>query len=342
MSTQKTINSLIISLLVAGATACTEQMSAPTGAKSSTSVGARINGINAVPSNPGYIVRDSGGNRVSNLANSPIRISAINLNPNHVRGGRIYDDFMIELGDASMPTGPNPLAEIGTPTGKATPPTGMAEWLCSACHGFDYEGGVYTYNGGSTNNLLELRDVRGRDEEFVQEMLLNGFDIWDGTAIVNVHNYSAILTEQAIVDVADFVVNEIYDTHAVLRAPTGQALGDHIAGEEIFASPIVDGGVSPLITIDGLGFNCIKCHGDDAKSGTVGINLVTTAWEEPSMFLHRTLFGHPRDQATHGIGFVNDPTVMPGLYEVVLTEGLHFGSPAEGSEVMSHIQMMTP
>lgn len=279
----------------------------------------------------GYIMRDALGNR-TNTSASPITITGGHtaLEPSHVRGARIYDDFFIEL-DAAPP-GPNPLVALGTGATLAD----ADSWRCSQCHGFDYEGGVLTFNNGATNNLLELRDVRNRDEEFVFNLLLTGFDAWDGAGVVNVHNYSGLLSEQAIVDVSDFVVNEIFDTHEFVRAPSSGALGDMDEGMAIYNS-MQTGIVPPLVRVDGSNFNCVDCHGADARSGTAAIDIVAVAWEDPFRFLHRTLFGSPRSLATFP-EFTTDAAVMPGLYEVILTDGLHFGGPEQGSAVMAHVQ----
>ncbi len=281
----------------------------------------------------GFIMRDVLGNRPNTTARpSVITGGHTGLQPSHVRGARIYDDLFIEL-DAASP-GPNPMLAIGAGATLAD----TDSWRCSQCHGFDYEGGVLTFNNGATNNLLELRDVRGRDEEFVFNMLQTGFDAWDGAQVVNVHNYSALLSEQAIVDVSDFVVNEIFDTHEFVRAPASGALGDMVEGMAMYESVAVDA-IPPLARVDGSNFNCVDCHGADARSGTAAIDIAIVAWSDPFRFLHRTLFGSPRSLATFP-GFSVDPMVMPGLYEVILTDGLHFGGPEQGSAIMAHVQAL--
>jgi hypothetical protein len=167
-------------------------------------------------------------------------------------------------------------------------------------------------------------------------MLENGFPAWDGQNFVNVHNYSGLLNEQAITDVADFVVNEIFDTHEFVRAPTSGSLGDGMEGGVIYSSTAT-GAIPPLIRVDGSNFNCVDCHGADARSGTAGVDLVTASFTHPFQWLHRVLFGAPRD--INAIPDPLSPDVMPGLYEVVLTHGLHFGGPEQGAATMAHVQM---
>lgn len=333
MNTFKITFLFLISCLIA--TSCTESLPPATDSgEKNSSVSSRVYAKVPVA---GYIVRDAQGRLTRNAPATPVRspvvgIRAGHLAPSHVRGARIYDNFLIELDQAALP--PNPLLAIGTPNGPA--PTGDDAWRCSQCHGFDYEGGVFTFNNGATNNLLELRDVRGWDEAYVYDMLANGFNAWDGAAVINVHNYTGILTEQAITDVSDFVTNEIFDTHQFVRAPSSGALGDMMEGIAIYES-VATGAIPPLITVDGMNFNCIDCHGADGRSGPAAIDLVASSFADPFQWLHRTLFGSPRSLAAFP-GFVNDPAVMPGLYEVILTDGLHFGGPDQGSAVMMHVQ----
>lgn len=273
-----------------------------------------------------YIVRDGLNNRVtadSDSTNSPL-FGHEALSPSHVRGARIYDDFLIEL--AVPPPGANPLAAL---SGGGVP---ADEWRCSGCHGFDYEG-VAQFNGADIN-LQDLIPVRGRDEESVIHMLQGGFLLGDGTMG---HDYTGILTAQAIVDVADFVVNEIYDTHEFLSAATGVGLGDAEEGAVMWMNDLLPlpTGVAAFIRADGSAFDCAQCH--DGVNTTDLPALKALANAEPFKFLHRTNFGSPRDVLALGFGY-GDPTVMPGLYEVVLTDGLHFGGPEQAGAVMAYIQ----
>jgi len=250
------------------------------------------------------------------------------LDPSHVRGGRVYDDFLIEL-DLASP-GPNPLA--------AAAEGGVAadEWRCSGCHGFDYEG-TTTFNGGAEINLQDLLPVRARDEEFVMNMLNTGFMLSDGTIG---HNYNGILTPQAMVDVADFVINEIYDVHEVLSAATNQALGDPAEGGAMFNDNLaaLPTGVPAFVRADGTAFNCAQCHDGTITTDVAALKVLANA--EPFKFMHRSNFGSPRGAAgkANGDFGYGDNTVMPGLYEVVLTDGLHFGGPEQASATMAFVQ----
>ena len=299
--------------------ACTEQVSNNDGEKAVTF-------DKRVP----YIVKDGLNNRVtsSGSTNTPL-FGHEALSPSHVRGGRIYDDFMIEEAVASP--GPNPLAAL------AEGGVAADEWRCSGCHGFDYEG-VTTFNGGAEINLQDLIPVRGRDEEFVIHMLEGGFLLSDGTTV---HDYTGILDAQAMVDVADFVVNEIYDVHEVLSAATGVALGDLQEGMHLFENDLapLPTGVPEFVRANGSAFNCLQCHdganANPSATDLAGLKLAAAA--DPFKFLHRINFGAPRDEATLGFGY-DDPTVMPGLYEVILTDGLHFGGPQDASAAMHFIQ----
>ncbi|MDH5259552.1 MAG: hypothetical protein OEX07_16170 [Gammaproteobacteria bacterium] len=287
----------------------------------------------------GYILRNDSGERIA-TGNNTILAGHQDLQPSHVRGARIYDDFTIELaGIASPPAGRNPILDIATPTDPAMTPASDADtWRCSHCHGYDYEGGVYTFNNEATNNLLELKDVRGRDEEYVIHMLMDGFNVWNGTTAVNVHNYTGLLSFQAMVDVSDFVVNEIFDTHVYVQAPGSGSANPttHPEGMEFYNSTPV-GAIPPVIRVDGSNFNCVDCHGADGLL-VPGIDLHTLAWTHPFKWLHRVNFGSPRSLQAFP-DFTLDTSVHPGLYEVILTDGLHFGGPEQASALMAHVQM---
>ena len=287
-----------------------------------------------------------------------IRQTHNGLEPSHVRGARIYDDFTIELAGAAGVTIPtaaamNPLWDLGTfakaPPGMTQanmPMAGPGVFTCSGCHGFDYEGGLFTWNAGATNNLLELRDVRGKTEEDVIIVLFNGFNIFDGTKVVNVHNYTSMLTPQAMVDVADFVVNEIIDTHQFIRAPSSESLDTTMSGEALYKQVAQPGEIPPVIRVDGNNFSCIGCHGADGKGAATSpkakaVDLPMLAWKDPFKFLHRTLFGKPRSLNDFP-GFTTSPDVMSGFYETILTDGLHFGGPEQGAATLLYIQTMTP
>jgi len=317
---------LILSLFIQS---CSEQV--PTG-KTNSDTGTLQQRVINSSSGP-YIMRDAQGNLVTNLPGAGAITPLFGhdaLSPSHVRGARIYDDFTIEL---AMPApGTNPLAALA----EGVIPGG--EWLCSSCHGYDYEGTV-TFNGGGEINLQDLIPIRGRDEEYVIHMLNSGFAINNNGVPELVHNYNGILTPQAMVDVADFVVNEIYDTHQVVSAATGIGLGDMMEGNEFYndSGVALPTGVPAYIRADGTFFNCIQCH-DGVISTLDGTALKALAMADPFKFLHRTNFGSPRDEATFGFGYQNT-AVMPGLYEVVLTDGLHFGGPEQAGAIMHYIQM---
>lgn len=315
------------------------------------------------PDNKAFIQRDSAGQlvlaapkaaAVPKTSKAPLpKISAVHLiedhiglQPNHVRGARIYDDFLTEL-DGTV-TVRNPLLDAANEKTLAAKITIPKSYRCGYCHGYNYEGTVFTWNGGATNNLLELRDVRGKTEEDIINFLFTGFQIVDAAGkVTTVHDYSTMLSAQAMVDVADFVVNEIYDTHIYIRAPSSQSLGDGVSGEAIYTSvgAVPPEVINPIIKMDGSNYNCTDCHGVDGKGTNVTtklIDLPTLAWKEPFKFLHRSLFGVPRSQAKVKDGTLLQPNYMPGLYEAVFTDGLFFGAPEHGAATLKYIQSMTP
>ena len=266
------------------------------------------------------------------------------LTPNHVRGARIYDDFLTEL-DKKV-TAENPLLTVAE--GDKTGITKEKSYRCGYCHGFDYESSRFTWNGGG-NSLLELRAARARTEDDVIALLSSGFTMWDGTKVVTAHNYSALLTPQAMVDVADFVVNEIFDTHVYISQAAKASLGSLADGEALYNSAASTTGVHPIVKMDGTNYNCVDCHGTDGKGlgaktpadPTLKIDIAAEAWADPWKFLHRTLFGVPRSLTKYP-GFTKEPSVMSGFYETVLTDGLFMGGPKQGAATLMYVQSLTP
>ncbi|MDH5257122.1 MAG: c-type cytochrome [Gammaproteobacteria bacterium] len=234
-----------------------------------------------------------------------------------ITGGRLYDNWIIESGvDATLAV-PNPLKQLAPDQAAIGLVSDVDSWRCSKCHGFDYEGGVF----GFSNNLVELKSVNKWTFDYVFSVLKNGYSAnIPGLGVTRVHDYGNKMTDHQLWNLADFAVNEIFDTHTYIRAQTGgirEPQGDAVEGNEIY------NGLIEAAFPDGRAFDCISCHGADGKLATeldgTPIDLFEMAWTMPWEFFHRTKFGSPRlPTAITGI--------MPGVLEATRTDGHKHGN----------------
>lgn len=285
------------------------------------------------------------------LAGDITAFAAHGVQANHIEGGRLYDDWVVETGIDTATLEVNPLWSIAPD--QASIPAGVADdphqsWLCSNCHGFDFEGG----RGFAANNLVELKHVRGwapGDPDnflYVYNFLMEGFPaLINGTPMM-VHSYAHFLTadpaatpgltEAEFWDLADFAVEETVDTHQYLQPDTGTAVGSNgnpavgSIGREIFDGP------GP--TIEGQEIDCAMCHGLDGLA-IAAVHLPTLAWEDPWRVFHRIRFGSPRPPGTV-LTPPFDPanTVMPGLLEFLRTDGTPTDN-HDGVDVLEYMQL---
>ena len=279
-------------------------------------------------------------NIVARTTVRPTDIIPPDLVPNHIRGSHLYDNLLIEAGVAGL--GDNPLAAFAVnPAGLAG--TGLAGdegWRCVNCHGYDFEG--MEFLGGATNNILELKEVRGIDEPYVYSVLTSGFDILANGALINVHNYSTILTDLQRADLGDFTAEETFDTHVYLKASAGgtvvnaadlMAYGMEIWNGTVQPNPPLDGGNGSMRDVQGNAFDCATCH--NPTSTITDAQVFTLAKTDPWLFLYRTMWGSPRTGSNPSIG---DITMMPGLLEIVKVNPLYFGEAEDAAAVLAHAQ----
>ena len=260
------------------------------------------------------------------------------LTPNHVKGGRIYDNFIVEL-DA-MITVENNLLQFANPIDPAmVAPTIPEGWSCSHCHGFGYKGGIYTFGNGVTPNLVESLNKRKITEEDIYNLLIYGINVFDGTAHVNTHNYDGILSIQAIVDVADFIVNEIFDPDQYLRTGTNESVINHMPSMFIYkgAADLVKDPDPLAVRVNGIIFTCTECHGVAGRQ-VPNFDLYDLAWKDPYKWMHRTNFGTPRSQMLVPGIFSEGPSIHPGVYEVMLVKDLKFGNSRNTAHLLEYVQ----
>ncbi len=141
------------------------------------------------------------------------------LSGDHLRGAKLYDNWMKELG-ADTPADVHPLWTAAN-AGDTTPST---SWRCVKCHGWNYQGdkgmvGVSAYAGKDANEILAvLKGSTNKD-----------------------HDFSSVMDDQALTDVALYISADQIDTAAYVAV-----VGNADNGKTLFTD------------------NCVECHGPEA------------------------------------------------------------------------------
>jgi thiosulfate dehydrogenase len=185
-----------------------------------------------------------------------------------IRGGKLYDTWWAALG-VDAPTEDQPLWKTQTTNTR----TGADTWRCKECHGWDYKGVEGAYGSGShQTGFVGVMGVAGKDPN---EMLA----ILQGTTHPD-HDFSVVMDEQALADLALFLADELVDDAEVVGADKAALNGSAKAGETFW------------------GVICAECHGpqgtainfgDEVEPEYVGTIGADNPWE----FLHKARFGQP-------------------------------------------------
>jgi mono/diheme cytochrome c family protein len=140
--------------------------------------------------------------------------SGSNLKGDLIRGGKLYDTWWTEIGK-DPPKDTLALFKTQT-TDKAT---GSSTWRCAECHGWDYKGvdGVYA-KGSHMTGFKGILASKGKDPALLLAAL-------QGKTNPD-HDFSKVMAEQDLVDLALFVSKGTIDMAAVLNedgSPKGVA-----------------------------------------------------------------------------------------------------------------------
>ncbi len=184
-----------------------------------------------------------------------------------LRGGLMYDKWWVVLG-ADTPEDDHPLwatQDTNTRSGKDT-------WRCKECHGWDYKGAEGAYSSGShSTGFPGVFSLDGADPSEILDALTGG---------VNPdHDFSTVMDEQALVDMALFISQEMLDSSLVIEDK--MALSDDLeTGEALYLS------------------TCADCHGEDGRQINFGAAddpdyVGTIATDNPWEFIHKMRFGQP-------------------------------------------------
>jgi len=187
-------------------------------------------------------------------------LPAQNLAASVVRGGRLYDNWQMEL-RTLPPSVPHPAYPRAAVYAEDAPRT----WRCKECHGWDYLGrdGGYA-SGAHATGIKGIRGLAGAPLERIIAILRD-----------DTHRYGAVLKQRDLLDLAQFVsLGQIDMDHAIDRT-TRRAQGE------------------PARAADYYGTICASCHGRDGAAIITTMPLGRLANDSPWEALHKIFNGHP-------------------------------------------------
>ena len=186
-----------------------------------------------------------------------------------LRGGLLYDKWWKPLG-LDAPEADHPLWATQTDNTRG----GGDTWRCKECHGWDYKGADGAYSSGSHfTGFAGVIQMAGTDPNEVLAAMQG--------ATNPDHDFSAVMDEQALIDLALFISQEIVD-YSQMVGDDKAALGTDIAtGNDLYQE------------------TCSECHGPDGLAINFGklVNdldyVAGIANGNPWEFLHKARFGQP-------------------------------------------------
>ena len=186
-------------------------------------------------------------------------------------GGRLYDKWWTEQGAVSPPSGNQALWA----TQSTNTRTGGDSWRCKECHAWDYLGKDGAYASGShKTGFAGVYDVRAKSAEALTAALKGATNAQ--------HNFSALLSAQAIEDLVNFMRDGLIDDRDYIDYATKKVKVpvDLAAGNTQFNT------------------TCASCHGRDGKGYNFGTAAApeyigTVAADNPQETLNKIRFGQP-------------------------------------------------
>jgi thiosulfate dehydrogenase len=198
---------------------------------------------------------------------APVITEAPALSGNPVRGGQLYDKWWAVL-ELDEPEGDHPLWA----TQSTNTRSGADTWRCKECHGWDYKGKDGLYGSGShMTGFPGVMNMSGKDPNEALATL-------QGSTSPD-HDFSTLMEEQALIDLALFMSQNLMDPAEIVNADKSLVGGSSTEGATEFAL-------------------CAACHGIQGTAVNFGNEseteyLGTVAADNPWEFLHKERFGQP-------------------------------------------------
>jgi thiosulfate dehydrogenase len=202
---------------------------------------------------------------------APAEEAAPELFGDALRGGLLYDKWWTPLG-LDAPESDQALWA----TQDSNTRSGADTWRCKECHGWDYKGVDGAYGDSShTTGFVGVIQMAGGDANEVLAAL--------GGATNADHDFSTVMDEQALTDIALFIAEEILDYAEVIDADKAAVGGDVAVGDGLYQE------------------SCSDCHGPQGTAIDFKANVTKTetisaiANGNPWEFFHKMRFGQPSE-----------------------------------------------
>jgi len=202
-------------------------------------------------------------------AEEPEEEAVVELFGDPIRGGLLYDKWWKPLG-LDAPEEDHALWA----TQSTNTRTGDGTWRCKECHGWDYKGADGAYGSGSHfTGFTGVLQFAGGDANEVLAALQG--------ATNSDHDFSSVMDEQALIDLALFITDESMDYSTVAGDDNVALSSDLGTGEDLFADA------------------CVECHGPEG----LAINFSSVVSDpdyvaaiangNPWEFMHKMRVGQP-------------------------------------------------
>ncbi len=196
---------------------------------------------------------------------------AMELFGDPIRGGLLYDKWWTPLG-LDAPEDDQPLWATQTTNTRS----GADTWRCKECHGWDYKGADGAYGDGSHfTGFIGIFQLAGGDPTEILAAMQG--------ATNPDHDFSTVMDEQALTDMALFIAEELMDYAEVIDADKAAIGGDVAEGKVLFQE------------------SCADCHGPEGTAIDFKANVLKTetisaiANGNPWEFFHKMRFGQPSE-----------------------------------------------
>ncbi|MEK6221403.1 MAG: c-type cytochrome [Chloroflexota bacterium] len=186
-----------------------------------------------------------------------------------LRGGLMYDKWWKIVG-AEEPSDDHPLWATQTDNTRG----GGDTWRCKECHGWDYKGAEGAYASGSHyTGFIGVFQLFGGDANEILSAMQGDTN--------SDHDFSTLMDEQALTDIALFIAEEIVDYEEIIGEDKASLSADMATGETLYQD------------------TCTECHGPTGlainfKSNVAGPEYIGgLSSGNPWEFLHKARFGQP-------------------------------------------------